>query len=66
MKNIKKSHFFHPMQKCYLYVIFTGLMMIYDKLAPDRPIILPQEEQIYQTRCHLLLLSAVTVETLGS
>ena len=42
MKNIKKSHF-HPMKKCFWYVIFTGLIMIYDEWAPHRPIISTSE-----------------------
>ena len=36
MEKIEKSH---HMQKCFWYVIFTGLMMIYDEWAPHRPII---------------------------
>ena len=33
------------MQKCFWHGIFTGLMMIYDEWAPDRPIIsTPRED----------------------
>ena len=48
---IEKITFFHPMQKCFWYVIFTGLLLNHDEWAPHRPIILSQEEQIDKTRC---------------
>ena len=50
------------MQKCFWYVIFTGLMMIYDEWAPHRPIILPQEEQINQTWCLLYCQTDMHIE----
>ena len=55
-KKFKNHIFFHPIEKCFWYVILTVLMMIYDEWAPHRPIILPQEEQIDQTRCLILRL----------
>ena len=58
MEKIEKSH---HMQKCFWYVIFTGLMMIYDEWAPHRYIILPQKEQIDETRCILLLYLFLSV-----
>ena len=39
MKKIEHHIFFHPMQKCFWYVILTSLMMIYVEWAPQRPII---------------------------
>ena len=42
-KTSKNHIFFHPMQKCFWYVIFTGLIMIYDEWAPHRPIISTSE-----------------------
>ena len=61
IKNLEITLFFHPMQKCFWYVIFTGPIMIYDECAPHGPIILPQEEQIDQTRC--LLYNALYFQT---